>query len=141
MDNFSRHEKSKANQSVRLFYFSGIQGLLKFALTNEYIVYTVLRPMESLSPEASGNKENACTFFRGIGVNFQTVEEEIKLVSFGFARQTLEFAHTKHLDLVAIMPHSSNQYRYMADAEKERMLTNEHGVAILCAGIEESAAG
>lgn len=123
------------DQYIRLVEQVG--GLAK-AFSAEVVIYAVRRPMESLSPDAARNTEKAQKFLRTIGVEFQSVEEELKMVSFGFARQTLEYANDNHFDLVAIMPHSSHQYGFMADAEKERMLTNEYGIAILCAGIQES---
>ncbi|MDQ3100345.1 MAG: hypothetical protein M3R08_03085, partial [Bacteroidota bacterium] len=58
------------------------------------------------------------------GVRVKEVNEPSNSPSVGFAGPTLEYAERIGAGCIAIMCHASKEYRYMADAEKERMLTN-----------------
>jgi hypothetical protein len=54
------------------------------------------------------------------------------MVSFGFAKQTMHYATEHNIDLIAIMPNTSIDHSYFANADKEQLLTNAQGIAILC---------
>jgi hypothetical protein len=62
------------------------------------------------------------------------VEEESNVVSFGFAKQTLSYATANAVDLIGIVPQASDEFTYMADAEKERFLINDAGIPVWCFG-------
>ncbi|HNR56109.1 MAG TPA: hypothetical protein PKJ19_13145, partial [Flavobacteriales bacterium] len=53
--------------------------------------------------------------------------------SIGFAQATIDYAEKVGAGALAIMAHASDEYRYIADAEKERMLTNTPRIPVLCA--------
>jgi hypothetical protein len=53
--------------------------------------------------------------------------------SVGFAEPTIRYAQRIDAGCIAIMAHASDELRYLADAEKERMLTNEPGIPVLSA--------
>ena len=61
------------------------------------------------------------------------VEDDETSFSIGFAVQTIAYADRIGAGCIAIMSMASDEYRYIADAEKERMLTNEPGIPVLCA--------
>jgi hypothetical protein len=54
------------------------------------------------------------------------------VVSFGFAKQTMHYAEENNVDLIAIMPNTSIDHSYFANADKERLLANSQGIAVLC---------
>jgi nucleotide-binding universal stress UspA family protein len=97
------------------------------------IIYTISRPYEETSESLNINKQNTKQFLFDQGIMVSEVIEPSSVYSFGFAKQTIQYAENNDIDLIAIMAHSSNEHTYFADADKERMLTNEKGIAILCA--------
>jgi nucleotide-binding universal stress UspA family protein len=97
------------------------------------VIYTIQRPMEETSEALNVNKQNAKQLFLEEGIMVADICEPSSVVSFGFAKQTLQYAENNGIDLIAVMPHSSIEHSYFADADKERILLNEKGIAILCA--------
>lgn len=98
----------------------------------EVIIYTIKRPNEEPSDSLLRNTQLTIASFKERGVLFKEVSEESNTVSFGFAKQTMNYAEEKNVDLIAIMPNTSVDHSYFANADKERLLTNFHGIAILC---------
>jgi nucleotide-binding universal stress UspA family protein len=108
-------------------------ALIAQASNAEVIIYSIERPMEEMSEQLLINKKNTEALFKDKGIAFSEVNEPSNVVSFGFAKQTLLFAEQNEIDLIAIMTNSSVEHRYFANAEKERILVNDPGIAILCA--------
>jgi nucleotide-binding universal stress UspA family protein len=100
---------------------------------SEVHVYQLLRPNEDPSEDLLRNKQAMLDLLRREGIRYQLVEEPVTAFSIGFALATIAYAERIGAGLIAIMAHASDEYRYIADAEKERMLTNEPGVPVLCA--------
>jgi nucleotide-binding universal stress UspA family protein len=98
----------------------------------EVIIYCINRPLEETSEDLNVNKQNAKQLFLEMGINFLEVSEPSSVISFGFAKQTLIYAENNGIDLIGIMAHASSEHSYFANADKERMLMNEKGIAILC---------
>lgn len=98
----------------------------------EVIIYTINRPGEEPAEELLANKEHTIRLFRAHDVPFREVMEDTSVFSFGFAKQTLLYAEKNDVDLIAIMPNVSAEHSYFANADKERVLVNEKGIAILC---------
>ncbi len=96
------------------------------------VIYCINRPLEETSEDLNVNKQNAKQLFLEMGINFSEVSEPSSVVSFGFAKQTLIYAENNKIDLIGIMAHASSEHSYFANADKERMLMNEKGIAILC---------
>lgn len=67
------------------------------------------------------------------GIAVKTVEEPSTSFSVGFSWPTIDYAKRVGAGCIAIMSVASDEYRYIADAEKERLLTNEPGIPVLCA--------
>jgi len=66
------------------------------------------------------------------GVRWNEVVIEPSVYSFGYAKQTLLYASENGYDLIGIMPHSSTEHSYFANADKERVLTNDQAISVLC---------
>jgi hypothetical protein len=60
------------------------------------------------------------------------VQEPSTHFSIGFAEPTIRYAERIGAGCIAMMSHASNDHRYIADAEKERLLTNDAGIPVLC---------
>lgn len=96
-------------------------------------VYQLVRPGESPSDELLGNKLKMLTRLERDGIRHTEVNEPSTAFSIGFAQATIKYAEEVGAGALAIMSHASDEYRYIADAEKERMLTNPSRIAVLCA--------
>jgi nucleotide-binding universal stress UspA family protein len=119
-------------------YPSLVSSVKTIALASraEVVIYTIRRPDESLPAHLVENKENTIRDFDASGVKYREVTEDASVYSFGFAKQALMYAENNGVDLIAIMPHSSAENSYFANADKERLLVNERGIAVLsCAGV------
>lgn len=106
--------------------------LIASAAQAEVIIYSIKRPNEDPSDILLQNTQLAIAKFKEKGIVFKEVCEESNMVSFGFAKQTIRYAEEHKVDLIAIVPNSSADYSYFANADKEQLLTNPQGIAILC---------
>ncbi len=96
-------------------------------------IYQLIRPGEQASDELLRNKDRMAERLSKEGIPHKQVEEASQAFSVGFSAPTIEYAKRVHAGCIAIMSVPSEEYRYIADAEKERLLTNESGIPVLCA--------
>lgn len=97
----------------------------------EILVYKINRPLEELSAQSKSNLAAARNRFTELGLNFKDVEEEPSVYSLGFAKQIVQYAHSVQAGMIAVMANSSKEYAHFADADKERLISNDNGIAIL----------
>lgn len=98
----------------------------------EVHVYQLIRPNEQPSKELLDNKQRMLDRLRTEGIRYVQANEPSNTFSIGFAGPTALYAQRVKAGCIAIMSHASDDHRYMADAEKERMLTNEAEIPVLC---------
>lgn len=96
-------------------------------------VYQLVRPGESPSDELLANKLRMLERLQAENLRYQEVNEPSTTFSIGFAEATIKYAERAGAGAIAIMAHASEEYRYIADAEKERILTNAPRIPVLCA--------
>ena len=96
-------------------------------------IYQVDRPGENPSPELLANKLVMMEWLERAGVEYLEVEQPQERYSIGFAQATITYAERVKAGCIAMMSMPSAEYRYIADAEKERLLMNEPGIPVLCA--------
>ncbi|MEZ4806895.1 MAG: universal stress protein [Flavobacteriales bacterium] len=117
----------------------GIDGLLiavtrlALAFDSEVHVYQVMRPGETPSDQLLGNKRRMLDHLAQASVRHIEVNEPSTAFSVGFAAPTIAYSERVGAGCIAIMSVASDDYRYIADAEKERLLTNGTGIPVLCA--------
>lgn len=99
----------------------------------EVHIYQVMRPNEQPSEVLLTNKLRALRHLEQAGIRTVEVNEPLQVFSVGFAEQTIRYAHRVNAHGFAMIADASDEYRYIADAEKERLLVNEHGIPVLCA--------
>lgn len=107
--------------------------LLARAFGAEVHVYQLVRPNEQPSDELLANKVRMLDRFHAEGIPCVDAMEPSTIFSVGFAEPTIRYAERTGAGMIAIMAHASDEYRYIADAEKERMLTNGALIPVLCA--------
>ncbi len=98
----------------------------------EVHIYQLIRPKEEPSKELLNNKLRMLQRLRAEGIRYVEANEPSNTFSVGFAGPTALYAQSVDAGCIAIMSHASEDYRYIADAEKERMLTNEAKIPVLC---------
>lgn len=96
-------------------------------------VYQQVRPGEKASEALERNKQLTLERLVTDGIAHKLVEEASHGFSVGFSRATIAYAQKAGAGCIAIMANASDDYRYIADAEKEQLLTNEPGIPVLCA--------
>lgn len=99
----------------------------------EVHVFQLMRPGEVPSEELLRNKFLMLQRLQDDGVRHIEANVPSTTFSVGFAGPTIDYAASIGAGCIAIMAHASKEYRYIADAEKERLLTNDPGIAVLCA--------
>lgn len=107
--------------------------LLAKAFGGTVHIFQLVRPGESPSDELLRNKLRMAEWLKNGGVAVKIVDEPSTVFSVGFSWPTIEYAKRVGAGCIAIMSVASDEYRYIADAEKERLLTNEPGIPVLCA--------
>lgn len=100
---------------------------------SEVHVYQLMRPGEQPSDELLQNKLTMLQRLDEEGI--RRVEANVPQSGFsvGFSGPTIAYAKEIGAGAIAIMAHASEEYRYIADAEKERILANEARIPVLCA--------
>ncbi len=111
---------------------TAISALAK-AFNSTVHIHHVIRPGESASTELLANKVRMMEWLEREDVEYVEVEEPAERYSVGFAMATITYAERVKAGCIAMMSMPSEEYRYIADAEKERLLMNEPGIPVLCA--------
>ena len=106
--------------------------LLARTYSSEVHVFQVIRPGEEPSDQLVKNK--AIMIARLDQERVARVEANVPstVFSMGFAEQTIRYAQEIGAGCIAIMAMASDDYRWIADAEKERLLTNAPCIPVLC---------
>lgn len=98
----------------------------------EVHVFQLMRPGESPSDQLLQNKLRMLQHLEAAGIRAIEANEPSTVFSAGFAEQTIRYAQRIDAHALAIMANASDEYRYIADAEKERLLTNAPAIPVLC---------
>ncbi len=99
----------------------------------EVDVFQLVRPGEQPSDILLKNKLRMLERLQQEGIRHREVNEPSTSFSVGFAKATIEYAQRAGAGAIAIMAKASDEFRYIADAEKERILANEARIPVICA--------
>jgi nucleotide-binding universal stress UspA family protein len=95
------------------------------------IMYQVDKYLNNAEDALEENMQAAAAFFRENEIAHERVEEEVNVMSLGYARQTVAYAGQHAIDLISIMSTSQDQDVAILKADKEAFLTNEAGIPVL----------
>lgn len=98
----------------------------------EIQIYSIRKKGDEWTPTLKKNILAAEEVFENKGIRYVRVEEEPNVLSVGYARQTLKYAHNTGGDLISIMSVPTQEHSYFAQADKQEVLTNEHCIPVLC---------
>jgi len=99
---------------------------------SEVHIYTIRKEGLEWSQELRFNIELSVKSFEQNAIPFQRIIEEQSVFSVGYSKQTLQYAEKIKAKLIAIMSNPTNEYYYIADSDKESLLTNKANIPILC---------
>ena len=122
----SSHESFTAAIDAVMF-FSKVFNL-------EVHLYSIHKPGFDWPEQMLTNIEVATRMFESKGIPMIRVKEDQNVYSLGYAKQTLNYAHSVGADFICMMSVPSKEYYYFAPADKESMILNEFYLPILCAG-------
>lgn len=95
-------------------------------------VYTVEKPGFEWSEQLKENIGKSLTSLKENTIKFERVNEHQTVYSPGYARQILDYAGRISADIIAVMSVATDEYYYIADSDKERLLTNDFKTPVLC---------
>jgi len=98
----------------------------------EIHVYSISKPGYEQSDKLKENVKLAEERFSEKGINFKRVAEDQNVFSVGFSKQTLKYSNQVNADLITIMANPTRDNYYFADSDKEAILVNDAGIAVLC---------
>jgi nucleotide-binding universal stress UspA family protein len=97
----------------------------------EVHVYTVEKPGFTWSDALKLNIEKAINEFEAKGIKYKRINEAQSAYSPGYAKQILKYAEKTSAGMIAVMSVPTSEYYYIADSDKERLLTNDLKIPVL----------
>jgi nucleotide-binding universal stress UspA family protein len=104
------------------------------AFDAEVVHYEIDKYLGNTEEDIAANAAIARDYMLGQGVSFNKVLEESKDHSMGHAHQTINYAHEQHVDLICLSSHTHQDIMAMGKADKEKFLTNDKAIPVLCCG-------
>lgn len=98
----------------------------------DIVQYEIERPLITPDPALIKNMKEAKEYFQTSNNRFSEIKEESKVISVGFARQTINYAEENKFDLIALMSDVPVDDAYIGRTDKENFLTNAAGIPVLC---------
>lgn len=106
-------------------------GDLAKLLNATVVIYRINRPGLEFEDILVKNESNAIKYFESEKIPYTTTFEDLKVLSVGFSRQTLEYANENQIQILSLMANVSRNDALFGYGDKESFLVNENGVAIL----------
>jgi hypothetical protein len=100
--------------------------------SSEVHLYSIYKPGFEWPEQMLNNIREAENAFESKGIKMIRVKEEQEVYSAGYARQTIKYAGKVGADIISMISKSSEDYYFFAQADKEALLLNEHGIPVLC---------
>lgn len=100
-------------------------------LDAEVHIYTVEKPGFTWSETMKLNIEKATHEFEAKNIRYKRVNEHQTAYSPGYSKQILQYARKINAGMIAVMSVPTSEYYYIADSDKERLLTNDLRIPVL----------
>jgi nucleotide-binding universal stress UspA family protein len=95
-------------------------------------IYAINKSVGLLPKELRDNIEKSREWFTKEDVRHEYVEEDVKVYSVGYSKQSIKFAEDNKYNLISIMANISEENQYFGYADKEALLMNDTGIPVLC---------
>jgi nucleotide-binding universal stress UspA family protein len=96
------------------------------------VIFAIIKPGVGLDKKIQKNVQDTKSFLDSQGVKWEYLEVDADRYSVGFSSQTIDVAKEKEMDLMAIMANVSDENQLFGKLDKENVLLNEAGIAVLC---------
>lgn len=106
-------------------------SFLAESLGSEVVLYTIDRYANKVSETTRGQIEKAISIFNERGISHARVRDEMTSFSVGFANQTLAYAKTNKIHLIAVMSTKSDNLSFISEVDREALINNDAGISIL----------
>jgi nucleotide-binding universal stress UspA family protein len=100
----------------------------------EVVYYEIDKYLGDTEEAIAKNGAKARDYMLGQGIPFKAVLEDNKDRSLGHAQQTINYAHENRMNLICLSSHTHQEYMAMGKADKEKFLTNDKAIPVLCCG-------
>jgi nucleotide-binding universal stress UspA family protein len=114
--------EKKIRQTVRLAKAFGA----------EIIVYEIDKPGLDADNQMEKNRQLAKDYFTEHGITYNRILDDLRVISAGFSRQTLEYAVDNKVSLISLMATISKNDVLFGVGDKENFLVNNYGIPVLC---------
>ncbi|MBN2174852.1 MAG: universal stress protein [Bacteroidales bacterium] len=98
---------------------------------SEVHIYSVEKPGVAWSEKLVNNINKARQAFDQNHIPFINVKEPQSAFSVGYAKQIMDYAKRTRTNLIALMSNPTVEHYYIADADKEIILTNDASIPVL----------
>lgn len=101
------------------------------AVNAEVLIYSIRKGQKALTSQAAMNVSTAKDYFEEHQVKHAILEVPAEGFSIGFSKQTLEYAKTEKANVIAVMSTPSEEHSAISASDKENLINNRDGKAIL----------
>ncbi len=101
---------------------------------SEVVHYEIDKYLGDTEEAIAKNFKMARDYMLGQGIQFTKVLEDSKDRSMGHAQQTINYAHENQMNLICLSSHTHQDFMAMGKADKEKFLTNDKAIPVLCCG-------
>ena len=119
-----------ADFSVKLKTCAQVAKLFDAEVTH----YEIEKYLGDTEEAIANNAHLAEEHMKAEGVKFKSVLEENKDMSLGHAQQTINYAGANGVNIICLSSKTHHEYMAMGKADKEKFLTNNKGIPVLCCG-------
>lgn len=110
-----------------------VEGAIRLLAENgELLLFALFKPGVPLSESVNQNIEKTKKLLDGKGINWSKLEVDAKKFSVGYSKETLEILEDQGADLVSIMVEVSEEGLAYGKIDKENIILNLKGAAVLC---------
>ncbi len=111
-----------------------IKQTVQFAkeASDHIIIYQIDRPGLDIGNQMEKNHQQVKAHFMEQDVSFSRVLDDLKIMSAGYSRQTLDYAVENNISMISIMATISKNDLLFGIGDKENFLINSTGIPILC---------
>lgn len=95
-------------------------------------IFAILKPGLALGDAIEANIRSASDWLDSAGVNWSLSEVDSASFSVGYSRETIKYAQENGIACISIFTEVSQESAAFGAVDKENMLLNEEGIAILC---------
>jgi hypothetical protein len=99
-------------------------------------IFAIIKQGVPLDDMILKNIEAAKVEMDARGVKWEYLETESDVYSIGYSKETLENVAKSDMDLISIMTYVSSQNKHFGKMDKENVLLNKQGLAVLCTNYE-----